>query len=234
MRLALLEDDAAQAMFEHDILTAAGHECQTYTDGHALVRALHRQRFDLLVLDWNVPGMSGEAVLRWVRHHLPAALPVLFVTCNDQAADIAAMLTAGADDYVVKPVCAEVLKARVGALLRRAYQPVPVTGKAAFGDYEFDLNTRQVRSKGRPVALTPKEFELALLLFQHPGQLVTHAQIREGLQLKVSDCPPGMTETYVSMIRVKLGLRPENGFRLRPAHGHGYRLERVSDDATGG
>lgn len=234
MRLAILEDDVTQAAFERDILSAAGHSCHTYLEGHALIRDLRRQAFDLLVLDWNVPDMTGDAVLRWIRHNLPAYLPVLFVTCNPQWRDIEAMLNAGADDYVVKPVSAGVLKARVGALLRRAYHPVPATGKAAVGDFEFDLNAQQVRCKGYPVALTRREFELALLLFQHLGQLVTRAQVLARLRPEADDLPASMMDTHISLVRLKLGLRPENGYRVRFAHGYGYRLEQVTADSSCG
>src|ERR1700761_2353231 len=122
MRIAVLDDDAAQADLVCQTLSAAGHICHAYAEGRALVKQLRRQTFDLLVLDWNVPDMSGDEVLRWVRQSLPAHLPVLFMTSRGRETDISSMLNIGADDYLVKPVSAGLLLARVGSLLRRAYQ----------------------------------------------------------------------------------------------------------------
>ncbi len=93
-----------------------------FPKGRALVQQLHRQTFDLLILDWLVPDLSGEEVLRWVRSTLSERVPVIFMTSRGGESDIVSMLNAGADDYVVKPVAANVLLARVGSLLRRTYQ----------------------------------------------------------------------------------------------------------------
>jgi len=229
MKLAILEDDSTQADFERNVLSAAGHDCKVFSAGSALVHELRNSSFDLLVLDWNVPDMLGTAVLRWVRHHLSGHLPVLFVSCHSQGTDIEAMLNAGADDYIVKPVTAGVLNARVNALLRRAYQPVSTIDKAAFGDVIFDLRNRQVHRHGKLVGLTPREFDLALLLFQCMGQLVLREQVLATLQSREGRVLPHLVNTYVLMVRLKLGLTPERGYRLRTAFGYGYRLEPMTE-----
>lgn len=201
--------------------------CHAYTKGTELVKHLRRQTFDLLVLDWNVPDMAGDQVLHWVRQSLSARLPVLFMTNRSRETDIAAMLNSGADDYVVKPVAEPVLIARVGSLLRRAYQLQPPTMKETFGSYEFDLKARQASVSGRTVALTQKEFDLALLLFQHLSRPLSRAHILDVIWKQSTDIPSRTMDTHVSMLRSKLGLRPENGYRLTPIYGYGYRLERV-------
>ena len=108
MRIAVLDDDSAQADLVCQTLSAAGHICHAYSAGRELVRQLRRQTFDLLVLDWNVPDMSGEEVLRWVRESLSERLPVLFMTSRGREIDITSMLDIGADDYLVKPVAPSV------------------------------------------------------------------------------------------------------------------------------
>jgi DNA-binding response OmpR family regulator len=140
MRIAVLDDDSAQADLVCQTLSAAGHVCHAYGQGRELVRQLRRQTFDLLVLDWNVPDMSGEDVLRWVRESLSERLPVLFMTSRGHESDITSILNTGADDYVVKPVSGAVLLARVGSLLRRAYHLKPPSAKVVFGECEFDLH----------------------------------------------------------------------------------------------
>jgi DNA-binding response OmpR family regulator len=230
MRIAVLDDDPAQTDFVCQTLTAAGHTCYAFAKGGELVRQLRRETFDLLVLDWNVPDMAGDEVLRWVRQSLSTRLPVLFMTSRSREADIAQMLNSGADDYVVKPVSAMVLMARVGSLLRRAYQLQESAVKEVFGEYEFDLKSRQVSVSGKQVPLTQKEFELALLLFKHLSRPLSRAHILDMIWKQSDDIPSRTMDTHISVLRSKLGLRPENGYRLTPIYGYGYRLERIDGD----
>jgi DNA-binding response OmpR family regulator len=227
MRIAVLDDDPAQADFVCQTLSAEGHVCHAFVEGSALVKQLRRQTFDLLVLDWNVPDMSGDEVLRWVRHSVSDRLPVLFMTSRGRDADISSMLNTGADDYIVKPVSAGLLLARVGSLLRRAYHLRQASNKEVFDEVEFDLKSKQVTSRGVPIALTLKEFELALLLFQHLSRPLSRAHIMDVIWKHATDVPTRTMDTHVSMLRAKLGLRPENGYRLTPIYGYGYRLERI-------
>ncbi|MBB4516906.1 response regulator transcription factor [Paraburkholderia fungorum] len=227
MRIAVLDDDSAQADLVCQTLSAAGHVCHAFGAGRELVRQLRRQTFDLLVLDWNVPDMSGEEVLRWVRESLSERLPVLFMTSRGRETDITSILNTGADDYVVKPVSAAVLLARVGSLLRRAYHLKPPASKEVFGEFEFDLGAKHVVVRGATVAVTQKEFELALLLFQHLSRPLSRAHILDVIWKQATDIPSRTMDTHVSMLRSKLGLRPEHGYRLTPIYGYGYRLERI-------
>ncbi|HZZ11053.1 MAG TPA: response regulator transcription factor [Paraburkholderia sp.] len=232
MRIAVLDDDSVQAALVCQTLSDAGHICHAYGAGRELVRRLRRETFDLLVLDWNVPDMSGEEVLRWVRGSLSERLPVLFMTSRSRETDITLILNSGADDYLVKPVSAAVLLARVGSLLRRAYQLKPAASKEVFDDYEFDLGAKHVRVRGTTVTLTQKEFGLALLLFQHMGRPLSRMHILDVIWKQATDIPSRTMDTHMSMLRSKLGLRPESGYRLTPIYGYGYRLERIESEAV--
>lgn len=232
MRIAVLDDDPAQTDFTCQTLSAAGHSCHPFSAGRALVKQLRRETFDLLLLDWNVPDMSGEEVLRWVRQSASVQVPVLFMTSRSHETDITSMLNLGADDYVVKPVSGALLLARVGSLLRRAYPRNPTTAGEVFGDFAFDLKARQVRVRGEPAALTQKEFELALLLFQHLNRPLSRAHILEMIWKQAIEIPSRTMDTHVSVLRAKLGLRPEHGYRLTPIYGYGYRLETVEQEAV--
>jgi DNA-binding response OmpR family regulator len=99
--------------------------------------------------------------------------------------------------------------------------------KEVFGEYEFDLSAKHVLVRGTAVAVTQKEFDLALLLFQHLSRPLSRAHILDVIWKQATEIPSRTMDTHVSMLRSKLGLRPENGYRLTPIYGYGYRLERI-------
>lgn len=226
MRIALLEDDPAEAAFAIEALIAAGHLCREFSRGRALIHELRRQTFDLLMLDW-MPDMAAADVLRWVREGKHAHVPVVFVTDRGHDYDVASILDAGADDYIIKPVSATVLLARVSSVLRRAYRPAPADSKATYGDYEFDSRGNQVLKNGVPIRLTEREFALALLLFQNLGRPLSRDHILEMVWSQRSNVSSRTMDTHVSWLRSKLDLRPKNGYRLAPVYGYGYRLEQT-------
>ena len=227
MRVAILEDDLAQAGYVEKSLTDAGHSCDHFSDGQNLIRALRRETFDLVVLDWNVPGSSGHDVLQWMKVNLDAPPPALMLTSRSTEEDIVEGLRAGADDYIVKPVSAPVLLARVEAITRRAY-PSPVGGIESFGSYRFDARAERLEIDGVPVSLTAKEFALALLLFRNTHRALSRAYIFESLWGRSPDLPTRTLDVHISNVRTKLNLRPANGYKLVPVYAYGYRLEALS------
>ncbi|WP_175773495.1 response regulator transcription factor [Paraburkholderia phenazinium] len=231
MKIAVLEDEPAQADFVCQTLIAGGHECQSFSTGLGLRIELKKQTFDLLVLDWNIPDMSGEKILQWVRGSMPHRLAVLFLTCRGGDDDISSMLNMGADDYIVKPVAASVLLARVDSLLRRTYQIDSSVHQEIYGVYEFGLATQQVCMNGSSVRLTPKEYELALLFFRNMGRPLSRAYVFERVWKQTTQVSCRTMDAHISMIRNKLNLRPEHGYRLAPVYGYGYRLDFLRGEA---
>lgn len=227
MRIAILEDDLALASFVERALVPRGHHCDLFSDGQALLRALRRDTYDLLILDWNVPGLSGIEALQWMKTSLASAPPTIMLTSRSAEEDIVAGLSAGADDYVIKPVTAAVLMARVEALARRAY-PTPSTIVETYGPYSFDTRAETALLRGEPVALTAKEFALALLLFRNLHRALSRAYIFEALWGRNPDLPTRTLDAHISNVRTKLNLRPGNGFKLAPIYAYGYRLEALS------
>ncbi|HKX43711.1 MAG TPA: response regulator transcription factor [Burkholderiaceae bacterium] len=226
MQVAVLDDDSHQLDFLSHAVEALGYACHRFSTGAALLHALQRATFDLLLIDWELPDMTGVDVLRTLRAKHRTHTPVIFVTHRDDERDVVQALLAGADDYVVKPVRGAELKARMLALLRRVY---PREDSALrHGDFLLQPSSRTTLYNGQPLELKQREFELAHCLFTHLGQLLSRAYLMQTVWGRDADIPSRTLDTHISAVRSKLGLRPERGYRLSAVYGHGYRLETVA------
>jgi len=228
MRVAIVDDDASQIELISRAVTGLGHDCQGFERGQALLRQMRRDTFDLLILDWHLPDTSGPEIVAWVRSKVAHRVPILFVTNRNQERDLIEALACGADDYLPKPVRIGELAARVAALMRRTY-PVATGDIEVHGRFTFDLQHRTLLSGGVPVELKQKEYELAHLLFNNLGRLMS----RQYLVDKVWGVNPEIwsrsLDTHISNLRNKLELRPHKGYRLVAVYGVGYRLEMLDE-----
>jgi DNA-binding response OmpR family regulator len=229
MRVAVLEDDTHNAQLLGLWLEEAGHAPQLFSTGAALIKALGRDSFDLLLLDWVLPDTSGDKVLHWVRENVDWPIPVIFVTGRDREEDIIAGLTLGADDYVAKPVRRDEFLARVGVVARRSHPGLKPAGVLSYPPFELDIGARRVRRRGENIELTQKEYELALFLFRNHGRLLSRGHILQSVWGHQPDITTRTVDTHVSRLRGKLGIGPENGWQLNAIYNHGYRLEQVTD-----
>ncbi len=229
MRIALLEDEAEQAERISRLLEGAGHHVHTFARGAALLSSLRSETFDLVILDWEVPGLSGLDVLRSIRTRVGPPMPVLFLTHRDSETDVVAALQAGADDFLIKPARDRELLARLEAVARRmraATQPADVIDATPF---RIDASRQRIERDGQPLELTPREYDVALLLFRNLGRPLSRAHIMDQVWGRGDDIPTRTMDTHMSRIRTRLNLRPEHGFRLSPLYGYGYRLERIEE-----
>jgi DNA-binding response OmpR family regulator len=225
MRIAILDDDAAQAERVAASLRAQAHICTIASSAAAMISLLRRGTFDLLVFDWMLPEGSGVEVVEWVRKNINPPPPILMVTARADEGDIVQGLKAGADDYVTKPVSEPVLIARVEALLRRAYGGASETEIEAYGDYQLDTSQKRAALRGETIALTAKEFDLALILFRNANRALSRGYILDSVWGWNAQLTSRTLDIHVSRVRSKLALRQENGVRLAPVYGYGYRLE---------
>ncbi|MDO8438688.1 MAG: response regulator transcription factor [Telluria sp.] len=227
MRIAVLDNDRSQADLICQVLTSAGHTCQSFDSGKDMLAQLRKDSVDMLILDWQVADLSGTEVVRRAKEKLSAVTPMMFLTSSSAEDDIVAGIGAGADDYMIKPLRRGELVARVQALLRRAYPTQNGAEQLQFGPYIFETRPGRLLMDGAVIEVTHKEFYLALLFFRNIGRPLSRAYIHEAVWIRETAVPSRTMDTHVSRVRNKLQLRPENGFRLVPVYSYGYRLEKL-------
>lgn len=224
MRIAFHTIDSGLAETIRETLSALGHECVSLETGHA------RQREDirLCVIDWQAENDSQPAPqqLHLLRTQFPS-MPILALTARNRIEDALAALAAGASDYLVKPIRRNELALRSEVLLRKAYPDLHAQDHAVYGPYCFELRSGRITRAGETLDLTQKEFELALLFFRNLDRPLSRAFIKDAVWSREHELPSRTMDTHVSRVRSKLGLRPENGFRLVPVYSYGYRLEQL-------
>lgn len=230
MKVAVLDDDPDQVTAIVSVAEGSGYRTVGFSRAAALLSAMRRETFDLLVVDWALPDRSGLEVIRWVRLNIDPPPPMLLVTARTDDADVVAGLEAGADDYLAKPISPPVLAARMAALLRRAYPRSADARIEQHAGLAFDPAASAVTVGATPVVLTAKEFALALVLFRNLQRALSRSYLTEA----VWGGDPGVNsrslDMHISRIRSKLKLRPEEGFRLTPVYSYGYRLERLGNE----
>jgi two-component system response regulator QseB len=216
MRLLLVEDDPMIGAAAQQGLRQEGHTVDWARDGREAELAIANGIYDLVVLDLGLPRRDGLSLLRALRAK-GEKVPVLIVTARDAVSDRVAGLDAGADDYLVKPFDLDELAARVRAVLRRH------SGRAdtllRVGDLEIDAAARQVRWKGRDVALSAREYALLEALADRPGAYLTRAQLEERLYGWDEEIASNAVEVHIHALRRKL-----DPALIRNVRGMGYTL----------
>jgi len=231
MRILVAENDPVQAVAIKNALRPLSRHITIAGDGEEALRYLGSEKFDVIVIDWNLPKMNGIGLLHWFQGRTLGRCGVLFL--SDRADEIGAVkaLEAGADDYMAKPFRAEELAARVSAVLRRMVPTVGYKGPIVAGNYVLDPSEQTVTLRGNKINLTTKEYQLAASLFNNVGQILS----RESLALvawgaDISDKSRSL-DTHIYRIRQKLNLTPANGLRLSTVYTLGYRLDVVRKKA---
>ncbi len=224
-KIALLDDDADDQELLGTLLEAAGHTVSIFGTAQALLRALRQDSFDALLIDWNLPDMSGLEVIEKIRTELLLDVPIIMITARDTDQETVAGLRAGADDFVSKPAQRDVLLARLEAVSRRKTGAIASVGASRIGDFEIDVSRRTMFRRGELLQLTDREFKLALTLLRHVGQAVSRDYLHSAVWGRTVSLESRTLDVHMSRIRNKLGWSPEFGWRLVTVYGYGYRLE---------
>jgi two-component system OmpR family response regulator len=220
-RILVIEDDAATRDYVAKGFEEEGWTAERVGDGRDGLYLATSSAFDLIVLDRNLPGMDGLALLKALR---AAAIetPVIILSAIAHVDERVKGLRAGGDDYLTKPFNFSELMARSEGLLRRK-APAAAETTLHCGDLELNLLTRKVTRGGRLLDLMPREFKLLEFLVRRKGQIVTRTMLLEGVWDYRFDPHTNIIDTHISRLRKKL----EDGFDqplLHTVRGVGYRL----------
>lgn len=230
LRIALLEDCQIEADGLARLFQENGYKVVSCGSGVDFLKILESESFDLLVLDWNVPDVSGIEVLHSVRNVLELTIPVMMLTSRASEYDIVQALNRGADDYLQKPWQPFEIIARVNAILRRQHI-VKTLHDERYSDFVLEARLNQITYRGSTIQLSNKEFLLAQLLLRHMGSPVSRAHIAQTVW-NDTHIEARTLDVHVSRLRQKLSLTVEKGFSLASIYGYGYRLEKLATPAN--
>ena len=223
MRILVVEDEERLARLISRVLVEEGYAVETEANGRqALMRAL-ADEYDLLIVDWMLPELSGVQLVKRLRA-AEVGTPVIMLTARDQIEDRVEGLDAGADDYLPKPFAFPELLARVRALARRPWGEERDGAILGAGDVTLDPVRHVVRHRGETVDLTAKEFALLATLLQRPGQVFTRPVLLDTVWGASPEVYANVVDLYVSYLRKKLD-GDGDASHIRTVRGVGYTFE---------
>jgi DNA-binding response OmpR family regulator len=229
--ILIVEDEAALRETLAYNLERSGYKVLSAIDGQVAIQVARQKKPDLIILDVLIPIFDGFEVCRILRQE--TNIPILMLTARDEEIDRVIGLEMGADDYLTKPFSMRELQARVKALLRRVRmdrsefesKPVSTNDILIFDDLELDITRHEIRHKGQPIPVKPKEFELMLYLARHRGQVLTRDLLLERVWGWDFSGGSRTVDVHIRWLREKIESDPGNPTRIITVRGTGYRFE---------
>jgi two-component system KDP operon response regulator KdpE len=226
-RILVIDDEPQITRVLRAALSAQGYDVRTANDPEEALQVFREWPPDLVITDLMMPGLSGVDVTRSIRTH--SATPVLILSVRDHERSKVEALDAGADDYITKPFSIQELLARVRAHLRRA--PERTTAAVEAGDFVVDETAHTITVLGKPIHLTPKEFDLLLHLARHAGKVMTHRALLTAVWGAQSAHQPEYLRVFVGQLRKKLEAETGKQYiQTEPWVGYRFISEGFSED----
>lgn len=220
-KILLAEDDKDLSEVTTFALQSKGHMVQQVFDGRECLTYLQTCKFDLVILDWMMPWLSGPDVCKAYRAS-GGKTPILMLTARSTIDDRETGLDSGVDDYLTKPFDQRELAARVRALLRR---PDTILGNTLqVQDIAMDTTTCSVTKGGRKIHLRPKEYSLLEFFMRHPNQVFSADALLQRVWLEDGAATPNNLKTHIKMLRQKLDKSSTESI-IKTVRGRGYLIE---------
>ncbi|BAF70820.1 response regulator transcription factor [Nitratiruptor sp. SB155-2] len=218
MKVAMIEDDVELAEILSEFLERYGIEVENYEDPFIALSALHLDNtYDALILDLTLPGMDGLEILKKLREF--SDIPIIISSARSDLSDKVIGLELGADDYLPKPYDPKELEARLKAILRRRAKPQ--TKEQSFTLYP---NRREIHFHGKPLQLTPAEFEILSYLIERPNQPISREDLLYNCEHLSENASDKTVDVIISRIRHKLGENPKQPKHIQSVRGVGYKF----------
>ncbi len=218
----IVEDDPVMLRGLRDNFDFEGYHVLTATDGESGLQEAMRANPDLIVLDLMLPKVNGYEICRYLREE-GKDMPILMLTARGQEADIVLGLKLGADDYVTKPFSIRELLARADALLRRRRKAEPELH--TWGDCRLDLAAHTFTRAGKPIALSPKEWDLLKFLVTNAGRALSRDTIMSSVWGYDCSVTPRSIDRFVTMLRHKIEPEPAKPRFIQTVREFGYRFD---------
>lgn len=223
MRILIVDDEQQISRVLRTSLAGHGYQVDVARDGVEALRLYEQTRPDLIVTDLSMPNMDGVQLTRAVRER--GDTPIIVLSVREQDAHKVQALDSGADDYVTKPFSMPELLARVRAQLRRRAEADAPATSIEEGDFHIDTEAHRVHVKGAEVHLTPKEFDLLLLLARNNGRVMTHKQLLRSIWGPAGDNQPEYLRVLVAQLRKKIDAPGSPSYiESEPWIGYRFRL----------
>lgn len=220
-KILIVEDEVALAEKIREWLVHEKYVVEVSHDGKDALALLKTYSYDVVVLDWQLPGLEGIEICRQFRAH-GGITPVIFLTGKDTIPDKEAGLDSGADDYLTKPFHVRELSARIRACLRR---PGHVQAEVlTVGDLSLETKTLKVFKADKPIALQPKELALLEYLMRHPAEVFSAKALLDKVWNADSNASEDTIRTYMKTLRRKITAEGEECL-IKTIHGLGYKIE---------
>jgi DNA-binding response OmpR family regulator len=227
MRILVVEDEHGIADNIAEYLRQYSFAVDTAYDGDEGLKMARAHSYDIVLLDWMLPGTDGLTVCKTLRKEYPQ-LGIIMLTAKDSVDDRVSGLDTGADDYIVKPFALKELMARIQSLLRRNYRNQSDGHKLTVGDLTLDLDTQQAERGGTSIKLTRKLFQILELLMRNENRVVSKAEIEAHIWDASAELWSDVVRSHMQKIREKVD-RDFPKKLIQTVHGTGYRITAGDD-----